>query len=49
MLTGQPFIGDARFKLSYTTCHNQHSAVCEVTDHVLDKVMVTWGIDDGEA
>ena len=49
MLTGLPILGDACFKATNTSSNNQDSTVslrCPC-HHVLDKVSVSWVINDG--
>uniref|UniRef100_G1LAS7 Uncharacterized protein n=1 Tax=Ailuropoda melanoleuca TaxID=9646 RepID=G1LAS7_AILME len=50
MLTGLAVLGDAGFKLSHATSHDQHSTVSlgGASDHVLDEIPVPGGIDDGD-
>ena len=49
MLTGLPILGDTSFKFANTSSNDQDSRVslrCAY-NHILDKVFVSWGINNG--
>ena len=50
VLTGLTILGDTGFELTSASSNDENSAVGlrGTSDHVLDEVTMTWGVDDGD-
>jgi len=50
VLTSLAILGDTSFELTSTSGNNENGAISlgGTSDHVLDEVTMTWGIDDGD-
>merc|ERR1740129_279571 len=50
VLSGLPVLGDTSFELSGTGCDDQNTAISlgSSSDHVLDEISVSGGVDDGD-
>ena len=50
MLSGLAILGDTSLELTSTSGNDENSTVGlrSTSDHVLDEVTVTWGVDDGD-
>ena len=50
MLTSLAILGDTGFEFTSTSSNDENSAVGlgGTSDHVLDEITVTWGVDDSD-
>jgi len=50
VLTSLAILGDTSLKLTSTSSNDENGTVSlrSTSDHVLDEVTVTWGVDDGD-